>query len=134
MLRGMKYHILVHLIDHIKRFGPAAGFNKERYEPFHSVVRSALLLSNRRAPSRDIGLRLEYQECMKHIISGGRWINAQRHVQEASQNVVRFMQTSQVFRQLYGLEKATSEPVPGKIRITILSVHLFTKLHILQGK
>lgn len=128
----MKYHILVHLIDHIKRFGPAAGFNEERYEAFHLVVRSASLLSNRRAPSRDIGLRLEYQECMKHIISGGRWIDKQWRVQEASQNVVHFMKTSRVFRQLYGLEKVTPESNPGMIGGSALGVYWITDLNCIS--
>ncbi|KAK0435376.1 hypothetical protein EV421DRAFT_1716660, partial [Armillaria borealis] len=49
-----KFHILVHLPDHIRRFGPAMLFATEAFESFNAIIRSKSVHSNRHAPSRDI--------------------------------------------------------------------------------
>ncbi|RXW18687.1 hypothetical protein EST38_g7167 [Candolleomyces aberdarensis] len=49
-----KFHILVHLPDHIRHFGPAILFATEQFESFNAVIRAKSVHSNRQAPSRDI--------------------------------------------------------------------------------
>ncbi|RXW14525.1 hypothetical protein EST38_g11326 [Candolleomyces aberdarensis] len=49
-----KFRILVHLPDHIRRFGPAILFAAEQFESFNAIIRAKRVHSNRQAPSCDI--------------------------------------------------------------------------------
>ncbi|KAJ8077858.1 hypothetical protein PM082_002299 [Marasmius tenuissimus] len=49
-----KFHILVHLPAHIRRFGPAILFATELFESYNAVIRCKSTHSNRQAPSCDI--------------------------------------------------------------------------------
>lgn len=57
-----KLHILVHLISHIRRFGPAPLFSTEIFECFNAVLRTCSVLSNHHAPSRDIAIAMSDME------------------------------------------------------------------------
>ena len=48
-------------------------FATERYESFNSVVRQALVHSNRQAPSLDSSRTFANFDHIKHIFSGGFW-------------------------------------------------------------
>ncbi|KIJ46219.1 hypothetical protein M422DRAFT_250259 [Sphaerobolus stellatus SS14] len=66
-----KFHILLHLPDHIKRFGPASLFATEGFESFNAVIRSFSIHSNRQAPSRDIARGFARGNRLRHMLSGG---------------------------------------------------------------
>ncbi|PPQ75136.1 hypothetical protein CVT24_010098, partial [Panaeolus cyanescens] len=71
----IKYHLLTHLVQDIKRFGPLVGMASEVYEAFNGIFRYCSIFSNHLAPSRDIAVQLADQECIKHILCGGWWKN-----------------------------------------------------------
>jgi hypothetical protein len=77
LLTKAKFHILVHIIDNLWRFGPAPLYATERYEAFNSVLRTALVLSNRQAPSRDAASRFAGYDRVKHLLTGGKWYDEQ---------------------------------------------------------
>jgi hypothetical protein len=114
MVAGVKWHLLAHLRNFVCRFGPALGFNEERYERYHSIVCDASLLSNRQAPSRDIGRRMELQETLKHIVSGGSFSGKDGTVLSASKPIQDFMKDSPLFQQLYGLQLSEKAAEPGE--------------------
>ncbi|KAL1658102.1 hypothetical protein GGF50DRAFT_67939 [Schizophyllum commune] len=66
-----KFHIVLHLPDHIRRFGPAMLFATEGFESFNAVVRAHSVHSNRHAPSRDIARSMARSNRIRHLISGG---------------------------------------------------------------
>ncbi|KAF6747885.1 hypothetical protein DFP72DRAFT_821319 [Ephemerocybe angulata] len=66
-----KFHIIVHLPNHIQRFGPAILFATEAFESFNSVIRAKSVHSNRQAPSRDIALAFAQGNRVRHLLSGG---------------------------------------------------------------
>ncbi|KAJ3009280.1 hypothetical protein NUW54_g2837 [Trametes sanguinea] len=66
-----KFHILLHLPRHIRRFGPAMLFATEGFESFNAVIRSHSIHSNHRAPSRDIARGMARHNRLRHILSGG---------------------------------------------------------------
>ncbi|KAK1222588.1 hypothetical protein PQX77_014561 [Marasmius sp. AFHP31] len=68
-----KFHLLTHLVEDIKRFGPLVGLSTEVFELFNSVFRACSILSNHLAPSRDIALQLADQEGLKQRMSRGWW-------------------------------------------------------------
>jgi hypothetical protein len=70
-----KFHFLIHIAAYIRRFGPAIMFSTERYESFNHVFRLACIHSNRGAPSRDTCNTFATQDIIKHIATGGYWID-----------------------------------------------------------
>ena len=53
-----KFHIVLHLPEHIRRFGPAMLFATEGFESFNAVIRSHSIHSNHRALTRRAHARL----------------------------------------------------------------------------
>ncbi|KAI0082710.1 hypothetical protein K474DRAFT_1585163 [Panus rudis PR-1116 ss-1] len=66
-----KFHILLHLPDHIRRFGPAILFATEGFESFNAVIRAHSIHSNRQSPSRDIAYSMARQNRTRHLLSEG---------------------------------------------------------------
>lgn len=66
-----KFHLLVHLPDHIRRFGPPITFATETFESYNAVIRGASIHSNRGAPSQDIGANFAHWNRIRHWAAGG---------------------------------------------------------------
>lgn len=69
-----KFHILLHLTEHIRRFGPAILFATEAFESFNAIIRAKSVHSNRHAPSRDIARAFAQGNRVRHILSGGYFV------------------------------------------------------------
>lgn len=69
-----KFHILLHLPEHIRRFGPAILFATEAFESFNAIIRAKSMHSNRHAPSRDIARAFAQGNRIRHLLSGGRFM------------------------------------------------------------
>lgn len=67
-----KFHVLVHLVAHIRRFGPAIIFATEGFESFNAVIRAKSVHSNRHAPSRDIARAFAQGNRVRHLLSGAQ--------------------------------------------------------------
>ena len=63
----------MHLIEHIRRFGPPLLFATETFESFNGVIRSFSIHSNRQAPSRDIAIAFANANRIRHLTSGGKF-------------------------------------------------------------
>ncbi|KAJ3859097.1 hypothetical protein EV359DRAFT_68458 [Lentinula novae-zelandiae] len=70
-----KFHILVHLPEHIRCFGPAMLFAMEGFESFNAVIRSKSVHSNRQAPSLDIAAAFAKQNHVRHMLSGALFLD-----------------------------------------------------------
>ena len=66
-----KFHLLLHLPDHVERFGPAILFATEGFESFNAVIRDHSVYSNRQAPSRDIAVGFAHANRIRLLVSGG---------------------------------------------------------------
>ncbi|KZP32183.1 hypothetical protein FIBSPDRAFT_1020441 [Athelia psychrophila] len=66
-----KFHIILHLPEHIRRFGPAILFATETFESFNALIRSLSVNSNRMAPSKDIARGFAHANRIRHFMSGG---------------------------------------------------------------
>jgi hypothetical protein len=64
----------VHLQEDIICFGPLLGVATEKYEAFNAIFHFCSVLSNHLVPSCDIANQLAKQEVLRHIISGGYWV------------------------------------------------------------
>ena len=76
MITKPKLHLLTHLPNDIKRFGPLVGEATETFECFNAVFRFCSVLSNPQAPSRDIAIQLADQEGFKQRVTGGWWLDS----------------------------------------------------------
>ncbi|KAL1683704.1 hypothetical protein EV122DRAFT_200683 [Schizophyllum commune] len=66
-----KFHLLLHLPRHIRRFGPAILFATESFESYNAVIRLRSVHSNRHAPSHDIAMQFSHLHAVRHLLSGG---------------------------------------------------------------
>ncbi|EFP89671.2 uncharacterized protein PGTG_15634 [Puccinia graminis f. sp. tritici CRL 75-36-700-3] len=70
-----KFHMLLHLPDSIRRFGPASLVATEKFESFNGLLRNASVHSNRHSPGRDLAISFANYECMRALGSGGDLFN-----------------------------------------------------------
>ncbi|KAG6825637.1 hypothetical protein H0H92_002996 [Tricholoma furcatifolium] len=77
ILIKIKLHTLLHIIPQIRRRGPAVRFSTEVFECFNAIFRMCSILSNHQAPSRDIALKFADLDRVKHILSGGYWLDSE---------------------------------------------------------
>ncbi|KAJ4497274.1 hypothetical protein C8R41DRAFT_760050, partial [Lentinula lateritia] len=66
-----KFHVLLHLPDHIRRFGPAMLFATEAFESYNAIIRAKSVHSNRHAPSKDIAHSMAQGNRLCHLLDGG---------------------------------------------------------------
>ena len=80
-----KFHIILHLVEHIRRFGPPLLFATETFESFNALIRTLSVHSNRQAPSRDIATGFANSNRIRHLSSGGKFFTANK-VLKSSEN------------------------------------------------
>jgi hypothetical protein len=66
-----KLHMLLHLPESIRRFGPASLFSTEKFEFYNGMLQKASVHSNRLSPSRDIAVTFANYSGLKFLVSGG---------------------------------------------------------------
>ncbi|KAJ7848534.1 hypothetical protein B0H13DRAFT_1906711 [Mycena leptocephala] len=66
-----KFHLFVHLTDHIRRFGPLILYATESFESFNLVIRLRSIHSSKHAPSLDIATAFSHLHAVRHLVSGG---------------------------------------------------------------
>lgn len=117
-----KFHIILHVVDHIRRFGPAALFATESFESFNAVIRAKSIHSNHCAPSRDIAHSFAHGSRIRHILSGARILirdpNTKAHNSE-SNSPVQF-EVSNSSSDIHGLPKSEVNVVVGKGPLTLI--------------
>lgn len=66
-----KFHLFLHLLFYIRRFGPALLYATEGFESFNFLIRLRSVHSNRHAPSTDITEAFSLLHAVRHLVSGG---------------------------------------------------------------
>ncbi|ESK89669.1 hypothetical protein Moror_8587 [Moniliophthora roreri MCA 2997] len=85
ILTKIKLHVLTHLPDDIRRFGPTILYSTEVFEGWNSIFCACSILSNHLAPSHDISCDLAQKERFKHIASGGWWSDLSEYIRAGLQ-------------------------------------------------
>ncbi|KAF8874151.1 hypothetical protein CPB84DRAFT_1690343 [Gymnopilus junonius] len=111
----MKLHILTHLPEDIRRFGPAIRNSTEIFECFNGVFRLCSIYSNHQAPSRDIATKFASMDRVKHILSGGYWKQGDDWV-HAGSGVLRVLKSEAIIQRHLGWVPQ-SEIIPGAMRL-----------------
>ncbi|KAJ7308592.1 hypothetical protein DFH08DRAFT_944451 [Mycena albidolilacea] len=66
-----KFHLFVHLVEHIRRFGPLILYATESFESFNLVIHLCSIHSTKHAPSVDIATAFSHLHVIRHLVSGG---------------------------------------------------------------
>ncbi|KAJ7690611.1 hypothetical protein B0H14DRAFT_2420329 [Mycena olivaceomarginata] len=103
ILVKLKLHLLVHIPDDVRRFGPLIRWATEIYESYNGVFRLCSIFSNRLAPSRDISTKFASMDRVKHFLSGGYWWDPEsgRWIQ-SGQGVQQILLTEPVLQRHLG--------------------------------
>ncbi|KAF8168642.1 hypothetical protein K438DRAFT_1616019, partial [Mycena galopus ATCC 62051] len=122
ILVKIKLHLLAHIPDDVRRFGPLIRSATEIYEAYNGVFRLCSLYSNRLAPSRDISRKFASMGRVKHFLSGGYWWDALgKQWIQAGNGVQQILLKDPVFQRHLGwvspsqAEPGFIKPAPTKI-------------------
>ncbi|KAH9807198.1 hypothetical protein DFH28DRAFT_1151638 [Melampsora americana] len=74
-----KFHMLVHLIHSIDRFGPLSLVATQKFESFNGILRIASIHTNRHNPGLHIARIFLYAGMLRHIFSGGSFWDRKNH-------------------------------------------------------
>jgi hypothetical protein len=112
-----KFHMLTHLPDAIRRFGPACLFASEKFESFNGILRNASIHSNRQSPGRDIAITFENYQAMRLILSGAFLFDhrSMSHFQP-SLNVTEVFRTNKGIQKLMGIDMSYEPDYPIVIK------------------
>ena len=117
LISKIKFHIVSHIIEHVKWFGPAVLFSTERYESFNRVFRLCSIHSNRQAPSRDIAHTSAHLDRCRHIMTGGKWLDTRtKQWVCASSQVLKHLEDNSTDARLLGVFKEKHTP-PGTLSL-----------------
>ena len=103
-----KCHILTHIVDDIRRFGPALGLSTETFESYNAVFRACSIHSNHQSPSRDIAMQISDMDRFKHIASGGR-LNIDGEWTEPGKDVLEFFRRNKTIQNSLGWSDPQNE-------------------------
>ncbi|EPQ60241.1 hypothetical protein GLOTRDRAFT_112937 [Gloeophyllum trabeum ATCC 11539] len=118
IIQKPKLHVLPHIIDDIRRFGPSLLFATEIFECWNAIFRLCSVLSNRQAPSHDIAATLADMERFKHQVSGGWWKGDTGEYVQAGRNVREFLQRNKKLQRRLGwVDKSLASLQPGSITL-----------------
>ncbi|KAF7358148.1 hypothetical protein MVEN_00862900 [Mycena venus] len=116
ILVKIKLHLLAHIPDDVRRFGPSIRFATEIYEAYNAVFRLCSVFSNRLAPSRDISRKFAAMARVKHFLSGGYWWDSStKQWIQAGNAVQQILLTDPVFQRHLGWV-SPSITDPGSIK------------------
>jgi hypothetical protein len=116
ILVKIKLHLLAHIPDDVRRFGPLIRYATEIYEAFNGVFRLCSIFSNRQAPSRDISLKFASMGRVKHFLSGGFWWEpASKRWIQAGAGVQQILMNDPIFQRHLGWVSPTKTN-PGFIK------------------
>ncbi|KAJ7453824.1 hypothetical protein FB451DRAFT_1050100 [Mycena latifolia] len=114
ILIKLKLHVLLHIVQDICRRGPAVRFSTEAFECFNAIFRLCSVLSNHQAPSRDIAAKFADLDRVKHILSGGYWLQDTAWIR-AGKDVQQILRNTPIIQRHLGWAPPLSW-TPGPIR------------------
>ncbi|KAJ7048004.1 hypothetical protein C8F01DRAFT_1008807 [Mycena amicta] len=119
----IKLHLLPHLPDDVRRFGPPVRFSTETQEGYNAVFRMCSINSNNQAPSRDIATKFASLNTVKHLLCGGLWWSSSRgEWSRPGSEVTKILRHDPVFQRHLGWVSST-KPIPGFVRLRGVEKH-----------
>ncbi|KAJ7501897.1 hypothetical protein B0H11DRAFT_2155297 [Mycena galericulata] len=126
MITKVKTHLLTHAPTDVHMFGPLLGAITEAFESFNGVFRGASILSNHRAPSRDIAIQLADLEGVRHRAAGGEWplqgSDGKVTWTRCGPSACQLLQEQPILQHLLGWKKPVVSAQPGSVKLAPISV------------
>ncbi|KAI0359548.1 hypothetical protein OH77DRAFT_1472817 [Trametes cingulata] len=124
-----KLQVLPHIVEDIRRFGPAPRYSTETYECFNAIFRLSSVHSNHQAPSRDIAAKMADIDCVRHIVTGGLWEDTDGCWTRAGPDVLSTFRDSPLLQHHFGWTLETPPPSAGSVQLPPRTrrVHLQTR-------
>ncbi|KAH9459003.1 hypothetical protein Pst134EA_019155 [Puccinia striiformis f. sp. tritici] len=116
-----KFHMLLHLPQSIRRFGPASLFATEKFESYNSILRTLAIHSNRQAPSRDLANYFSDAANMR-ILQSGTYLkdHDKGHYFQASSEVRSMFDKNPMMQKCMGYN---SEAIASRVQYPCLHNH-----------
>ncbi|KAK7029080.1 hypothetical protein R3P38DRAFT_2525048 [Favolaschia claudopus] len=114
ILTKIKLHLLAHIPDDVRRFGPLIRSSTEIYESYNVVFRLCSVLSNHQAPSRDISRKFAAMSRVKHLLSGGFWEESPSKWTQSGSAVQETLQSDIVLQRHLGWV-SPRQLIPGTV-------------------
>ncbi|KAF4584660.1 hypothetical protein EYR38_001890 [Pleurotus pulmonarius] len=124
----IKLHLLPHLLEDVRRWGPAIRNSTEIFECFNAIFRLCSVLSNHQAPSRDIAYKFTSLDRVKHILSGGYWQDNGKWVQ-AGVNVRSILTGKPIIQRHLGWAPPRALGQPGSITLPAVAKRVSVTWH-----
>ncbi|OAV86269.1 hypothetical protein PTTG_29993, partial [Puccinia triticina 1-1 BBBD Race 1] len=129
-----KFHMLIHLVHSIARFGPASLFATEKFESFNSILRNASIHSNRQHPGRDLAISFSNFQCLRAILSGAYlWNHVKKFYFVASANLKRIFQLEDIQQSMGYVHSSIHGSGSQFPEVLKARLHNSDKLEIPQG-
>lgn len=73
-IKRPKFHFLVHLAQQALLLGPPMLVASEVFESYNKVVRGIMFVTNRKNPSRDVGVHFVHFRTLRHVTAVGFYL------------------------------------------------------------
>ncbi|KAH9819653.1 hypothetical protein DFH28DRAFT_886252, partial [Melampsora americana] len=98
-----KFHMLTHLCEGIKRYGPACLFGTENFEAYNGNTRESSIKSNHISPGRDIANSFNNHRIMRAFGAGSKIYNHEEKTYiQAGMKVQQIFQNNMLFQKALG--------------------------------
>ena len=108
-----KFHMLTHLPQAVKRFGPPSLFASEKFEAYNGIVRNASVHSNCHSPGRDIAIQFYNYQAMQLTLSGAFLFDQKTKKRfQPPHNLTDFFQHNQHLQRMKGMNTTDTPDDP----------------------
>jgi hypothetical protein len=113
ILEKPKLHLMCHVADDARRFGPMPRSSVETFECFNSVFRRCAVLSNRQAVSHDVSNQFGRMSVVKQMLAGGFFCDSQGVWHQAGSGVSQLLQHEAAIKRHLGWASSLNR-IPGE--------------------
>lgn len=111
-----KFHMLTHLVDSVKRFGPPSLVSSERFESHNGVTRQASVHSNHLSPGRDIATSRNNERLLRALLSGATLYDSQLQTHTRAGPAVRqLFEEKPHIQKMFGFNSKWDQKAEGKV-------------------
>lgn len=118
-----KFHMLIHLCDCIRRFGPPCLFATEKFESYNGNTRSASIHSNHLSPGRDIANSFNSYKLIRALSAGTKLYDKQlkSYIQSGSK-IQELFHDNKRFQKALGYNASWNQPEEIQIGSEVISL------------
>ncbi|KAI9603142.1 hypothetical protein H4Q26_002456 [Puccinia striiformis f. sp. tritici PST-130] len=126
-----KFHMLLHLPESIRLYGPASLFATKKFESYNGILRNASIHSNRQSPGQDIAITFSSYHSFRQIFSGSMFYDMmKKNLTKVSSQVTDVFTRNTQIQNVFGYNHSISHPTQTYPSIKKDSVSKFDKLTV----